>query len=207
MILVEGLCYLYPHQPEIVADHPAMKGVWRTCLQLLNNHDDSFLAPLLIDDLRRVEDAKLQRLHSLLKRTIGRTYESLPWFGKPVMESSIAIQYGNLGCKLFDAIYHKEILLALAVCCQDWRWIVVHPATFQGQQSGMLEQLWKMVHGGLDFSLIAQRMCMGKEELIRKSKTEFFGRFIHHWIGDDGVLSRVTVPVWHNKKVHHTSVT
>ena len=65
--LIEGLAYLHPHQPEIVADHPAMRGVWTTCRHLLGQHQNSFLAPLLVDDISRVgSQAPIQTVEQIV---------------------------------------------------------------------------------------------------------------------------------------------
>ena len=201
--LVEGLVYLHPHQPEIVADHPAMRGTWAACRHLLGQHPNSFLAPLLIDNLsRNGATAPVQTVEQI----IGKSYESLPWFAKPVIESEIAARYGDRGCEAFDSIYHRDILLPLSISHPDWRWLVVHPVTFQGQQSGMLEKLWRIIFGGLNLAHIARKRRVTADAVRAEIRDGFLGRFQHHWIGNDGHLCAVTQPVWRGKRVVHEGV-
>lgn len=201
--LVEGLLYLHPHQPEIVADHPAMAGVWRLCRHLLGQHQNSFLSPLLVDDLSRNGGRAPSQS---IEQVIGKAYESLPWFAKPVIESDIAARYGDRGCEAFDAIYHRDIILMLSTIYPDWRWLVVHPETFQEQQSGMLEKLYRIIFGSLNLAHIARKRHLSADVVRAEIRQNFLGRFQHYWIGNDGHLCTVTQPVWREKKVVHEGV-
>ena len=203
IILIEGLFYAMPHQPEIYHDHPAMRGVWRLCQQLLRDHPNSYLAPLLHDDLCRNGGRTTSQT---VEQVIGKAYESLHWFAKPVIESEIANRYGDRGCEAFDSIYHRDVILPLSVIYPDWRWIVVHPVTFQEQQSGMLEKLWRIIFGGLNLAHIARKRQATADVVRAEIREKFFGRFTHHWIGSDGHLCSVTQPVWRGKNVVHVGV-
>lgn len=201
--LIEGLAYLHPHQPEIIADHPAMRAVWATCRHLLRQNHNSFLAPLLIDDLSRVGGrAPTQTVEQI----VGKPYESLPWFAKPVIESEIAARYGDRGCEVYDSIYHRDIILMVSIMHPDWRWLVVHPVTFQDQQAGMLEKLWRIIFAGLNLAHIARKRQLSADAVRAEIRDSFLGRFTHHWIGTDGHLCAVTQPVWRGKKVVHEGV-
>lgn len=190
--IIEGLCYLHPHKREIVQDHPSMRGVWRTVFSMQKD-PTSFVAPLLVDDLER-EASPTQSIESILKSTIGKKYSDLTWFADPVMESEIAQKYDAFGCKEYDALYHRDILLSVMLISADWKWIVVHPDSFTDQQSGMLEDLWHLIMpSGLKLA----------PEVRAKLRDDFLAHFKHYWIDDRGVISMVTVPRYNKKKIEH----
>lgn len=190
--IVEGLCYLHPHKREIVETHSAMKGVWLQCLSMSENIDH-YLAPLLVDDIER-ETAPSQSVDSILLTTIGKKYDDLRWFSDPIIESEIAKKYGAFGCKMYDALYHRDILLALFAKSSSWRWVVVHPESFKDQQAGMLENLWHLILPG--------KINMSEKERT-DLRTRFLSRFEHYWVADDGTISGITHPAYKNKKVVH----
>ena len=192
-----------PHQPEIYHDHPATRGVWHLCQQLLRDHPNSYMAPLLHDDICRNGGRTTTQT---VEQVIGKSYESLPWFAKPVVESKIAERYGALGCESFDALYHRDTILMLSVTHPDWRWLVVHPVTFQDQQSGMLEKLWRIIFGGLTLAHIARKRQVSADALRAEIRDAFLGRFQHFWIGNDGQLAGVTQPIYRGKKIVHEGV-
>lgn len=201
--LIEGLVYLHPHQPEIEADHPVMKGVWGTCRHLLGRNHNSFLAPLLIDDISRAGGrAPMQTV----AQVVGKAYESLPWFGKPVIESEIAARYSDQGCEAFDSIYHRDMILPLSIIYPDWRWLVVHPVTFHDQQAGMMAKLLRIIWGGLNLAHIARKRQVTADTVRDEIRDGFLNRWTHYWIGPDGHLDSVTQPAWRGKRVVHEGV-
>jgi hypothetical protein len=127
-------------------------------------------------------------------KAIGRPYSSLPWLAESVFESTIAERYQAFGCKEYDALYHRDVMMPLTLIDPVWEWVVVHPESFKDQQAGMLGDLWKLLMpAGI-------RLPDAKRGDIRD---EFLGRFTHHWVGDDGKVSLVTKPVYKNKKIIH----
>ena len=115
-------------------------------------------------------------------------------------ESDIFKQYGNLGCKTFDQIYHRDVLLPI-MAFGSWEWHVVHPGSFMGQQAGMLEGLFKLIYGNVNFNVIAKLEQVKTEDVRNRVRDEFYGHFWHHWIGADGNRTDVTNPVYEKKQV------
>lgn len=205
VIIVEGLCYLFPHRPELVASSLVMRGVWRTCARLVKTTAGTLLAPLLADDIRRDQMLGEQTAEELLRATTGRGYESFPWFGPAMLESAIQARYGELGCKIFDSLYHRDVVSRLAPL-GDWKWVVVHPQAFHDQQAGMLLELWKLISSDFNFSAFAQQRRESADTVRERMRTEFLNRFEHHWIGDDGKVVATTRPVYGQKKITHVTI-
>jgi hypothetical protein len=199
MIIVEGLCYLYPHKPELLANSSPMKGVWKYAEQLLKNKD-SLLAPLLVDDLKREGYLTEQTIDEVLG---GR---KLPMLAENVIESRIEFYYGRLGCKMFDALYHKDCLSALSLLNTEWKWIVVHPIIFKEQQSGMLLGLWKNMIDGLRFGEISNKTKVRAEDIRNYARDKFLEHFEHYWIDKDGEMVEHTKPVYQSKKIIHYEI-
>jgi hypothetical protein len=204
LTLVEGIAYLYPHKPELVRAHPAMRGVWKRC-EYLTKPKGSFLAPLLVDDLVR-DTIVEQTLEEIIDQNIGRPHGELPWYGLPVKESTIAGRFGDLGCKTFDSLYHRDILLSLALQAPEWRWIVVHPLSFQDQQSGMLRELFSLIYGDLNWGVLAQKRMVKTETVRMAARSEFLAHFEHHWIHDDGQVQSKTRPIYRSGKIVHIAI-
>src|SRR3989338_9229650 len=204
MELVEGLCYTHPHYPELLATHPVMRGVWRKCRALLTK--GAIMAPLLVDDRPQDGELCVQSVETLLTQTTNCGYVSFPWLGPEVSEAGLQKRYGALGCVQLDVLYHLHVLWSLALIYPDWKWMVVHPVSFQNQQSGMLAELWKRLAGAPDVGAIAGCLGTGREELRLKLRDSFLARFSHHWVEADGRVSAVTRPVWKGGKVLHESI-
>ena len=204
--IVEGICYLHPHKQELSETSLSMTGTWRHCVKILQAHNNAFMAPLLVDDLKRGGTFGEQSVESLLRVSTGKKYSALPWLGKPVMESEIERQYGNLGCKLFDAIYHKNILMARPLLSDDWKWTVVHPSSFKRQQAGMLLDLWNLVSESIDVHSLSNATKQNCIDLRTEMRSTFLSRFEHHWIRQDGTLESVTRPVYAGKRIDHQDI-
>ena len=205
VVIIEPIAYVFPHKKELVATSSSMKGVWSLSVHLLKKDKNSFLAPLLIDDLRREGFITYQTIDDLLQKTLDVKYSQLAWLGESVAESDIYKQYGNLGCKTFDQIYHRDVILPI-MTFDSWKWVVVHPVSFMGQQVGMLEGLFKLIFAGVSFSQIARAKCEKTEDVRNEIRTEFFDHFIHYWIDEDGSVSSITKPVYEHKGVSHKEV-
>jgi len=207
LYIIEGICYLYPHIPELCEDSLSMQGTWKHSLRLLAKHKHAYLAPLLVDDLVREKVLTEQTVDSLLAATIGKTFVSLQWFGKPVLESKIEAQYGNLGCKLFDALYHKDIIASLSLLSQQWKWIAVHPTHLQKQQAGMLLDLWQILSEHISVSAVSNKTKTRSDTLRAQLRDEFLSHFEHHWIAKDGTVENITRPIYKGKKIVHAPIT
>ena len=205
MKLIEPICYEYPHKEELVCTSPEMKSIWRLSLNMLDKED--FLAPLLIDDIKREGYIRYQNIENILKETVNKSFNQLPWFGIPVLESSIGYQYGNLGCKLFDSLYHKDILCSLWLTEEDWEWIVIHPESFKDQQAGMLYDLVKNLSAVMSFENIGGRRQMKAEDVRAAIRDKFLSRFTHYWIDNTGQVSSVTNPKYKSGKIQHYDIT
>ncbi len=200
--IIEPVCYLFPHKEQLVASHPSMRGVWRTCSFLLKNHKRALLSPLLIDDLKRDGCICEQSIEDFMIHT-GKNFNSLPWFGEPILESTIEKRFGDLGCKLFDSRYHSTVLLPLSLLGNDWRWIVVHPIILQNQQSGMLSDLFKIIHQNVNFSSLGHFDYI-KSELIKDNiREKFLNHFNYIWIDQEGRIDSRTHPVYKGGKIIH----
>lgn len=204
MELIEGLCYTHPHYPELVATHPVMRGVWRKCRALLTK--GVAMAPLLIDDRPQQGELCEQSVETLLMETTRCGYASFPWLGPEVSEAELQKRYGALGCVQLDVLYHLHVFWSLALVFPDWKWTVVHPVSFQDQQSGMLSELWKRLAGATDIGVVAGCLRASKEELRVKLRDSFLTRFSHYWVGDDGRVEAFTRPVWKGGKVSHEPI-
>ena len=201
MKIIEGICYLHPHKKELVASHPSMKGTWRTCMRLVK--DGSMMAPLLVDDIRREESFAYQTIDEILLTTIGKKYDSIPWLGNSIIESEIYKQYGNLGCKMFDSIYHREVLLMISSLSTEWEWIVVHPVIFKEQQAGMLLNLYKFIYKNINISFLAQKEVKKVDEIRDDLRNKFLDKFTHYWIDVDGNIESITNPIYNQGKIQH----
>lgn len=204
--IIEGICYLFPHKPELAAASLSMIGTWKHSLRLLARRKNTYLAPLLVDDLVRTKTVAKQSVEDILRATVQRSYASLPWFGERVLESEIEKQYGNLGCKIFDSIYHRDVILSLELLSHEWTWTMVHPTLFKTQQSGMLIELWKLMAKHINMRAVANAANLPTDTVREKLRAEFLSRFEHHWIASDGTVESVTKPVYRNKKIEHTVI-
>ena len=206
LLIIEGVCYLHPHKEELSENSLAMQRTWQHSLKLASSRKNAYFAPLLVDDLVREKNFGTQSVASLLKKAVGRSYGSLRWFGKPVLESDIERQYGNLGCKMFDALYHKDVLASLELVSDDWKWIAVHPSLFKGQQSGMLLKLWNLISENIDFSAVANATRTDTASLREGLRTEFLSHFEHQWINAKGEVESVTRPAYQSKKIVQVAI-
>ncbi len=204
--IIEGICYLFPHKQELLATSLSMAGTWKHTLRLLARRKNTYLAPLLVDDLVRTKTLATQTVEGILRATVQRSSTSLPWFGEQVLESEIEKQYGNLGCKIFDSIYHRDVILSLELLSHDWTWTMVHPALFKKQQAGMLVELWKLMAKHINMRAVANTLNVSTDIVREKLRAEFLSRFEHHWIAPDGTVESVTKPVYRNKKIEHLVV-
>jgi hypothetical protein len=203
--IIEPVVYLYPHKEELLHSHAASKAMWRSCIKMLKDKD-SYLSPILIDDLKREGYIRFQSLDEILERTVNKKFSDLPWFGEMVLESSIKYQYGNLGCKLFDALYHKDIICSLFIMGQEWEWVVIHPEIFKKQQSGMILNLWKMFSDKIKFESIGNKSQIKVEDVRIRTRTEFLNRFTHYWIDNNGNISEITKPIYSKKQIIHEAI-
>lgn len=201
--IIEGLIYLYPHKKEIFHTHPAMKGTWRCVQKLLKQKKNSILAPLLVDDINRNGFSHVQSVDDILKEGMGRKYSDLPWLGGQIMESKFEKQYGNLGCKAFDSLYHKDAIFGLILLNQDWHWTLVNPVNFKAQQAGMIENLWGMVSEYISFPALGSLQKKDGQKVREELRSDFISHFTHYWIDDTGEVESITQPVYANKKVSH----
>lgn len=204
MELIEGLCYTHPHHPELLATHPVMRGVWRKCRSLLK--PGALMAPLLVDDRPQKGELCVQSVESLLRTTTCCGYDSFSWLGGEISEAQLQARYGALGCVQLDVLYHLHVLWSLALIRPDWTWTVVHPLSFQDQQSGMLAELWKRLSGATDIGTMADSLKASKDALRAKLRDAFLARFSHHWVGEDGRVASLTHPVWKGGEVIHENV-
>ncbi len=200
--LIEGLCYLHPHREEIMISSPSMVGVWKECLRLINSIPGSMMAPLLVDDIMREGVMGYQTVEEILDKSIKRKYSDLTWFAKPTLEGDIQKQYGNLGCKIFDSLYHRDIVLPLSMITQNWKWISMNPESFKDQQAGMLLDLWRLIYSKINVGSLTLNSTT-KEEIRDKIRLGFLGHFEHRWIGRDGLVSSITHPSYKGKKIIH----
>lgn len=203
--IIDTLCYLYPHRPELRADAPQMKGTWQQSFKL-SQRKNTYFAPLLIDDIRRTDHGGIQTVDEIVEKALGLKYKDLRWWGKPIYESDIEKRYGDLGCKIFDSIYHRDIILSLALTRPEWKYIAVQPESFKAQQSGMLLDLWKFIYSGVNFGARANVLGLKTERLRELEREQFLAHFEHHWIGDDGTLKEITKPVYRSKKICHEKI-
>lgn len=203
--IVEGICYLFPHKEELHASHPAMKGVWKLCKSMLKDKN-SFLAPLLVDDIDRSEHGHKQTVENILQSTIGSSYDSLPWIGPQIIESRFEDYYGKLGCKAFDSLYHKDVMFSLTLLGEKWEWHSVNPLWFKRQQAQMHEMLWKLLLENISLPVVASKGQRTKEELTRSARDAHLSRFYHYWINNDGMLESVTQPVWEGGRIVNKTV-
>lgn len=202
--IVEGLCYVHPHQRELVACHPVMRGVWHKCVSLLKN--GTAMAPLLVDDRPQEGVICTQSVEHLIWTTTNRKYNSLPWLGERVSEASLEARYGLLGCETLDAIYHLEVLGHLSLLMQEWRWIVVHPLSFQKQQCGMLDEFLRRLGINIKIEVVAERLRKSRDTLWTEMRQSILDRFRHYWIGEDGRVCATTHPKYLRKKIVHEPV-
>ena len=203
IMIIEGICYLYPHKKELVATDLSMIGTWRTVLGLLNKNRNAFLAPLLVDDLKREDFIVYQTVENIVEKGINKKVKDLPWFGEQILESTIERQYGNLGCKLFDSIYHKDVLFSLFSLNLDWKWVMVHPEIFKEQQSGMLLDLWGIVSKSINFNSIGNKRQKKGDDVRNEIRDDFLSRFEHYWIDESGTIKEITKPIYLQKKIVH----
>ena len=201
--IIEGLIYLYPHKKEIFHTHPAMKGTWRCVQKLLKQKKNSILAPLLVDDINRNGFSHIQSVDDILMEGMNRKYSDLPWLGGQIMESKFEKQYGNLGCKAFDSLYHRDVILGLILLDTDWTWTLVNPVNFKAQQAGMIENLWGMVSEYISFNELGSLQRRKGEEVRKDLRSNFLSHFNHYWIDDNGEIESITKPLYTNKKIHH----
>lgn len=204
--IIEGLIYLYPHKKEIFHTHPAMKGVWKTCQRLLKQKKNAVFAPLLVDDINRNGFSHVQSVDDILKEGMGRKYSDLPWLGGQIMEGKFEKQYGNLGCKAFDSLYHRDVILGLSFIGSDWTWTLVNPVNFKAQQAGMLENLWGMISEYISFPALGNIYKKDSNALRSELRDAFLARFTHVWIDDNGEVESVTKPVYRQKKITHKPI-
>jgi hypothetical protein len=205
LTIIEPICYLNPHKEQLVSDHPAMIGSWRYAINISRKVRGAMLAPLLVDDIDREGSITSQTVDDIITATATElSYSDLPWLGGQVIESEIEKQYGNLGCKMFDCLYHRDVLSQIALIAGDsWEWIVVHPAIFKDQQSGMLLNLWKMLEGDMNWSALSQQNMVNKDKLRAIYRDKFLSHFQHVWMDDSGEPESVTRPVFEGGKVKH----
>src|SRR3989344_4828651 len=171
MQLIEGLCYTHPNHDALVATHPVMRGVWRKCMSLLGR--GAVMAPLLVDDRPQPEEICVQTVEELILTTTSRNYQSLPWLGKQISEADLQARYGALGCVKLDVLYHLHVLWSLAIVDPDWQWVVVHPASFQDQQSKMLEELWRRLASITSLDVMAGSLKQSRDEFRAQARDKF----------------------------------
>lgn len=204
--IIEPICYLYPHKDEIVASHPSMIGTWKVSRDLLKEKENSFFAPLLVDDIKREGMICYQSVCDILKITLNKKYQDFNWIGKQISEGDIQHQYGNLGCKVFDSIYHWNVINSLYISQLDWSWTLVNPISFKKQQSGMILDLWNRMSKNISFESIGNVFKEESFSLRKKCKDEFLNRFTHYWIDENGQIEDITKPVYSSKKIVHKSI-
>lgn len=206
LVVIEGLCYVHPHYPELVATHPVMRTLWRMCAASCKRIPGAVMAPLLVDDRPNPQALCMQSSQELILAATGREYASFPWLAPEVSEAELETRYGTLGCSALDALYHIEVLSSLSLLAPEWEWLVIHPFAFQEQQSEMLLELWKRLAAQVDFGKLAGAVRENKDVLRARMRAEFFARFEHVWIGDDDRTFFVTKPVWKEQRVVHEGV-
>ena len=195
--IIEPICYLYPHKEELVVTSNSIIGVRNYCRTLLKDKH-SFLSPLLIDDLKREGYLVEQTVEDVLG-----DLSTSSCFGSPIMESNIEFYYGKLGCKLFDALYHKDVIISLYLLHSNWSWVVVHPQIFKEQQGGMLLDLWRHISGDILFNNISNKVKIKGDVLKQQYRDEFLKRFEHYWIDENGKMCEHTKPIYKGKKIIH----
>ncbi len=205
MQIIEGLCYTHPHHMELVATSPVMRGVWRKCLSLVKRRG-AVMAPLFVDDRPQEGELCIQTVEELILATTSRSYESIPWLGSQISEAGLQAKHGALGCVKLDVLYHLHVLWSLTLLDPDWSWTVVHPVSFQNQQSEMLEELFRRTASATNLDVMANSLQTSRDEFRAQARDKFLKRFSHHWVGEDGRVGSVTQAVWRGKKVCHELV-
>jgi hypothetical protein len=204
MEIIEGLCYTHPHFPELVATSPVMRGVWRKCVSLLTH--GAVMAPLFVDDRPQVGEICVQTVEELIFTTTGRNYQSFSWLGTQISEAELQDRHGALGCVKLDVLYHLHVLWSLAIVDPGWKWIVVHPFSFQTQQARMLEELWRRLAMATSLDVMAGSVKQSRDEFRAQARDKFLRRFTHYWVDESGHTTMVTQPAWRGKKIIHETV-
>jgi len=201
MHLVEGMFYQNPHYPELVAEHPAMVGVWRKCASLIGK--GVVMAPLLVDD--RPQEGMIcgQTIESLLNTTTGRKYESFPWLGPQISEAQLEVRHGTSSCYVLYAEYHMQVMWYLNLLQGDWLWTKVHPISFQETNARTLGELWKRIGVATQLSVIAGSVQTPQDDFRTQVRESLFSHFRHYWVAGDGQVVSHTRPVWKKGKVVH----
>ena len=102
---------------------------------------------------------------------------------------------------MFDSLYHKDVLISLFLSDTDWEWIVIHPTLFKEQQSGMIENLWKLISDKINFNSLANKFKIRSDLLRSNTRIAFLNHFTHYWINEDGSIEK-TKPKYLKNIIH-----
>ncbi len=209
MDLIEGICYLNPVYPELLADHPTMRGVWCKCASLIKN--GAMMAPLLVDDRPLREAICHQTVESLLHKTTGRSFKDFPWFAPKISESGILAKYPSMHCPTLYLHYNMQVLRLLRCRgVEDWTWTKIHPLHFQNVNGETLLRLWEWLDEVVETNLNTGKVEDPENEILSEDiwgdPNTFFSRFRHYWVAENGQTVSHTRPVWHQGKVLHEPI-
>ncbi len=212
-VILEGPpLYLWPHPdlPTQTWHHPSVRNGWRIVdtLEGVIPHD-VLHHMVLIDDFNNIEGEVTEEIIAerlaALRETVNEIGSSSVFSDRPFQvrrhrESDFVRDDRESTCSYLDAGFQRQKLLLQhkaaeeqGVSLSETLSIVIHPHTFQRQQSAMLGHL------------LGEMKRPPFDSIPKKDRRRYIeDTYRHVWLDDGGRVDSVTRPIWEGNKFVHT---